>query len=90
MFVLVLSLRGDMDKCKCKVVSQTFITFQREGESMSSERESPICFQTKTDSIWIPIGSKKKAWFGNTLGFPSHRTSGLLLADKKEVWFGNI
>ena len=47
---------------------------------MSSEMESHISFQTKPDSIWIPI--PEKAWFGNTSGFPSHTTTGLLLANK--------
>ena len=47
-------------------------------------------FQTKPDTIWIPIGLKRKVWFGNTLDFPSHTTSGFLLADKNKVWFGNL
>ena len=39
------------------------------------------CFQNKRDSIRIPIGWKKKVWFGNKLGIPSNTTSGLLLAE---------
>jgi hypothetical protein len=57
---------------------------------MSSERDSPMYFQTKPDTIWIPIGLTIKVWFGNTSGFPSHTTSGFLLADKNKVWFGNL
>ena len=53
-------------------------------------RESRICFQTKPDTIWIPIGLKRKVWFGNTLDFPSHTTSGFLLADKNKVWLDNL
>ena len=47
-------------------------------------------FQTKPDTIWIPIGLKRKVWFGNTLDFPSHTTSGFLLANKNKVWFDNL
>ena len=49
-----------------------------------------MCFHTKPDTIWIPIGLKMQVWFGNTLNFPSQTTSGFLLADESKVWFGNL
>jgi hypothetical protein len=47
-------------------------------------------FQTKPDTIWIPISLKRKVLFRNTLDFPSHTTSALLLANKNKVWFDNL
>ena len=50
-------------------ISQWYWQLQkREGESMSSERESPICFQTKPDSIWIPVGWKKEGLVWKSIG----------------------
>ena len=49
-----------------------------------------MCLHTKPDTIWIPIGLKRKVWFGDILDFPSQTNSGFLLADKSKVWFGNL
>jgi hypothetical protein len=59
---------------------EAILILKREQDSISNERDSPKYFQTKPIMFWIPFGLKGKVWFGNTLGYPSHTTSGFLLA----------
>ena len=49
-----------------------------------------LFYQTKPASVYIPIGKKRKVWFGKTLGFPSLTLSGRILTDKDNVRFGKI
>jgi hypothetical protein len=51
---------------------------------MSSEREHTVSIQTRPDSICIHIGWKKEVWFGQTFGFPSDNTFGLILVEKRK------